>query len=153
MLITTGRNPGTDSLLVANALAGAVPGARLWGRGRRTLAAAIEMAGRLRLCRVCAVYQEKGKPAEIAFIAVSPGGSWEWLSPRVRVAKVLASGGKKQPQSQSLKLSGAKAESLKSLLGIESQGEEPESEIMSSPKSMSIRIAGKELLKLGVEYA
>ncbi len=139
---------------MAKSLALAIPGCRLENRGGRTLASLISKARHFHFDRICTIYEEKGKPHEIAFMEIGEESGWGWLSPRIKINRVSFP---RKPfakirQSNRLQISGPRARILAYLLSPRNSSDEAESMIASSSNKLSILVANKKLLGLGVRY-
>jgi rRNA maturation protein Rpf1 len=154
VLITTGKKPDSKARLIARALSLSIPGSRLEGRGARTLSSLVSKAAHLHFNRLCAIYKEEGKPHSLSFMEVEGKNQWKWLSPRISITKIsIAPKGKaKLQQSACLAISGTKAAALSSLISPANSSDETESKISASAKKITIAVANKKLLELGVKY-
>ena len=154
MLITTGRDPGTEGRSVARALFLSFPGSRLEGRGRRTLASQLSRARKLHFSRVCTIYREQNHPCSISFISLGNSGEWERLSPEVRIRSIRAFPFPKRTlQSACLSIKGAKAAVLRRLADAPAcEPGEPASAISAGASEISFSLQGKKIMELGVSY-
>lgn len=155
VLITTGKKPAIACRSIARAIFLSVPGSRLEFRGKRSLGSLIKKARLAHFSRVCAIYQENGKPSQIAFLSIE-GPSPEWLSPKIGITS--AKSAKKMPrrgQSSFLKLTGSKSRALQKLLcpPRPPEGTETGSSISAGAKTISFSLGKQKLATLGVSYA
>ena len=155
VLITTGKKPGIACRAIARAIFLAAPGSRLEFRGKRPLGSLIKKARLAHFTRVCTIYQEEGKPSQLAFLSLE-GQAPEWLSPKIKIAS--ASFAEKMPrrgQSSSVKITGAKARTLQKLFCPPKppEGTGAGSSISAGTNSISFSLGRQKLATLGVFYA
>lgn len=131
-----------------------MPGSLLENRGQRTISSLISKARRLHFSRFCTISAQEGKPHEISFLSLEGEKGWSRLSPTIAVRKIAdcRKQGCKFTQSKCLKITGLKAKELFALLLPQNSSEETGSKIIASSKKLSISVANKKLLELGVSY-
>ena len=155
VLITTGKNPDSNSKAIALAFHMAVPESRVEFRGKRTLSSLVSRAQKLHFTRLCAIYNEKGKPSTLRFLEIGDDGEWEWLSPTIAVSSSQTFGKMplKKSQSCNLSITGTKAKVLSRLLSpLNSKDKGPDSKITAGARSISVHVGKKKILSLGVSY-